>query len=110
MRMSAAKVAVETGPGVESVSFDAQEDWTKAYETLRKESGGRGYKARKKTEKKIRATATGRSLAETGRTKQFNFKALPVVHNAVTEVAAGEGITISEWMEKNLAQVLNLEI
>jgi len=110
MRTSAAKVAVETDPGDESISFDAQEDWTKAYETLRKETGGRGYKARKKTEKKIRATATGRSLAETGRTKQFNFKALPVVHSAVTEVAAVEGITISEWMERIIAQALNLEI
>ena len=110
MRMSAAKVAVETDPGAESISFDAQEDWTKAYETLRKETGGRGYKARKKTEKKIRATATGRSLAETGRTKQFNFKALPEVHRAVTEAAEMDGITISEWMEKTVAQVLNLEI
>jgi predicted HicB family RNase H-like nuclease len=110
MRMSAAKVAVETDPGAESISFDEQDDWTKAYQTLRKETGGRGYKARKKTEKKIRATATGRSLAETGRTKQFNFKALPEVHRAVTEAAEGEGITISEWMEKIISQALNLEI
>jgi len=110
MRTGAAKVAVETDPGAESISFDAQDNWTKAYETLRKESGGRGYKTRKKTEKKIRATATGRSLAETGRTKQFNFKALPEVHRAVTEAAEGEGITISEWMEKIISQALNLEI
>ena len=110
MRMNAAKAAAETDIDAEDVSYDAQEDWTKAYEKLRKQTGGKGYKARKKTEKKIRATATGRSLAETGRTKQFNFKALPVVHNAVADAAAGEGITISEWMEKTLIQFLNLEI
>jgi hypothetical protein len=102
--------AVEPDIGAENISFDAQDDWTKAYETLRQQTGGRGYKARKKTEKKIRATASGRSLAETGRTKQFNFKALDIVHKAVSEAAVGEGITISEWMEKTLIQVLNLEI
>ena len=110
MKTNAAAVAVETDIGAEDISYDSQDDWTKAYETLKQQGRGGGYKARRKTEKKIRATATGRSLAETGRTKQFNFKALPVVHNAVTEVAAGEEITISEWMEKTLAQVLNLEI
>ena len=110
MKMNAAKVAAEPDIDAEDISYDAQEDWTKAYETLKQRGRGGGYKARRKAEKKIRATATGRSLAETGRTEQFNFKALPVVHNAVTEVAAGEGITISEWMEKVLAQVLNLEI
>ena len=110
MRTSVARATVETDIGAEDVSFDAPDDWTKAYETLTKQRGGRGYKARKKTEKKIRATATGRSLAETGRTKQFNFKALPEVHRAVTEAAEMDGITISEWMEKTVAQVLNLEI
>ena len=108
--MNEARFAAEIDFGAENISFDAQDDWTKAYETLRRQTGGRGYKARKKTEKKIRATATGRSLAETGRTKQFNFKALPIVHEKVTEAAAGEGITVSEWMEKTLIQVLNLEI
>jgi hypothetical protein len=77
---------------------------------LDKEKGnGRGYKARKKAEKKIRATVSGGSLTETGRTKQFNFKALPQVHRAVMEAAAEEGITVSEWLEKLLLQHLGME-
>src|SRR6516164_1986440 len=100
--MIEARFAAETDSGADEVSFDSQDDWTKAYETLKRQTGGRGYKTRKKTEKKIRATASGRSLAETGRTKQFNFKALPFVHEKVAEAAAMEGITVSEWMEKTL--------
>jgi hypothetical protein len=98
--------------GAESLDFDGEDAWEKALAALRGPKGGgsRGYKARKKTEKKIRATATGLSLANMGRNKQFNFKALDVVHKAVSEAAADEGITISEWMEKTIIQVLNLDI
>jgi hypothetical protein len=109
--MNEARVAAETDIGAEdTIDIDDAAAWGKALETLRSKGGGRGYKARKKTEKKIRATATGLSLANMGRNKQFNFKALDVVHKAVSEAAAGEGITISEWMEKTLIQVLDLEI
>ena len=75
-----------------------------------KKGKGSGYKARKKAEKKIRATISGASLAETGRTKQFNVKVLPSVHRAAMDAAADEGITVSEWMEKLISQHLGLEV
>ena len=85
--------------------FSAQEDGGR-----KRKAGGGGYKTRKKAEKKVRSTVGGRSLAETGRTKQFNFKAHPVVHKAAMDAAADEGITVSEWMETLIAKALNLEI
>ena len=84
--------------------------WSKACDTWgAPKKTGRGRQTRKKVEKKIRGTITGGSLTETGRTKQFNIKSLPVVHQAVVEAAAQEGITMSEWMEKLLIQHLGLE-
>ena len=57
-------------------------------------------KARKAREKQIRATVDGRTLRVTGRTEQFNFKALPDLAKAAKAAAKEDGITIAEWMEE----------
>ena len=54
MKMNAAKVAAEPDIDAEDISYDAQEDWTKAYETLKQRGRVGGYKARRKAEKKIK--------------------------------------------------------
>jgi hypothetical protein len=94
----------------DSIDLDDPHSWEKARAVLRAKKIGSGPKTRQKREKKIRATVDGRSLAVSGRVKQFNFKALEQVHTAVSEAAAFEGITIAEWMEKTLIQVLNIDI
>lgn len=93
---------------VDSTDHEDPYAWSKAMNNWASPRKGRGRESRKKAEKRVRGTINGGSLTETGRTKQFNFKALPVVHQAVTDAAALEGITMSEWMEKLLIQHLGL--
>jgi hypothetical protein len=61
-------------------------------------------KARQSRQKRIakaidRSATDGRSLRSTGRTAQFNFKALPELKPAAQRAAERAGMTLAEWME-----------
>jgi predicted HicB family RNase H-like nuclease len=61
-------------------------------------------KARQTRQKRIaqavdQSARDGRSLRRTGRTAQFNFKALPELKPAAQEAAERAGLTLAEWME-----------
>ena len=45
------------------------------------------------------ARGDGRSLRATGRTAQFNFKAMPDLKPAAQKAATEVGLTLAEWME-----------
>src|SRR5262245_8271150 len=62
-------------------------------------------KARQSRQKRIakavdRSAMDGRSLRCTGRTAQFNFKALPELKPAAQKAAGKAGLTLAEWMEE----------
>ena len=60
---------------------------------------GSSPKARKQRAQKLRRTVDGRSLRATGRTKQFNFSCRPEIHQAASELAGREGVSLAEFME-----------
>ena len=66
----------------------------------------KGRKARHKT---VSDSADGRSLRETGRTEQFNFKATPGLHKRAKEAAAHKGVRLAEWMERVINAALDAE-
>jgi len=75
-------------------------------------------RARQSRQKRIakavdRSATDGRSLRSTGRTAQFNFKALPELKPAALKAAqkAAEkaGLTLAEWMEEAVTAKLREE-
>jgi len=71
-------------------------------------------KARQSRQKRIakavdRSAKDGRSLRSTGRTAQFNFKALPELKPAAQKAAAKAGLTLAEWMEEAVTSKLREE-
>lgn len=56
-------------------------------------------KARKSRHKTVSNATDGRSLRASGRTAQFNFKALPELKPAAQQAAREAGLTLAEWME-----------
>lgn len=61
-------------------------------------------KARRRQAERLKATVDGRSLRETGRTSQFNFKCKPEIKTAAQEMADERGLTIAEFMESLIEQ------
>jgi predicted HicB family RNase H-like nuclease len=71
-------------------------------------------KARQRRQKRIakavdRSATDGRSLRSTGRTAQFNFKALPELKPAALRAAEKSGLTLAEWMEEAVTAKLRAE-
>src|SRR5262245_7211772 len=71
-------------------------------------------KARQSRQKRIakavdRSAKDGRSLRSTGRTAQFNFKALPELKPAAQKAAEKAGLTLAEWMEEAVTAKLREE-
>jgi predicted HicB family RNase H-like nuclease len=56
-----------------------------------------------------RSARDGRSLRSTGRTAQFNFKALPELKLAALKAAEKAGLTLAEWMEEAVTAKLREE-
>lgn len=56
-------------------------------------------KARKARQKKVKSAVDGRTLRETGRTKQFNFKCREEVKEMADQMARARDITTAEFME-----------
>jgi|SoiMethySBSTD1v2_1073268.scaffolds.fasta_scaffold1123719_2 predicted HicB family RNase H-like nuclease len=56
-----------------------------------------------------RSARDGRSLRSTGRTAQFNFKALPELKPAALKAAEKAGLTLAEWMEEAVTAKLRQE-
>ncbi len=84
---------------------DTSEDVSVSLQALRKQTtssrGAVGLETRKKNEhaaKKKRID--GRSLRATGRTQQMNIKAKPDIKELVYDLAASEGVAMSEIVEK----------
>ena len=86
--------------------FEDPDAMARAREQLRAKGFRPGPKERKQKEKKIRAAVDGRSLRVTGRTEQFNFKAREGLKERVAQAAAGEGLSIAEWMERAIEAAL----
>src|SRR5262245_43216735 len=64
----------------------------------------------KRTAQAVDRSATdGRSLRSTGRTAQFNFKALPELKPAALKAAQKSGLTLAEWMEEAVTAKLKAE-
>jgi len=55
---------------------------------------------RKQREKKARSLVDGRTLKAKGRTEQLNIKVRPDIKQALAALAKGEGITITDWLER----------
>src|SRR5215510_6706878 len=71
-------------------------------------------RARQSRQKRIakavdRSATDGRSLRSTGRTAQFNFKALPGLKPAALKAAQKSGLTLAEWMEEAVSAKLRQE-
>jgi len=71
-------------------------------------------RARQSRQKRIakavdRSATDGRSLRSTGRTAQFNFKALPGLKPAALKAAQKSGLTLAEWMEEAVTAKLRQE-
>jgi len=84
---------------------DADDDWdmeaARAKLRPKVDQSKRGRQSRqRKIARSVSASARdGRSLRTTGRTSQFNFKALPGLKPAAQKAAAAAGLTLAEWME-----------
>jgi hypothetical protein len=63
-------------------------------------------KSRRGREKKVRSAVDGRTLKATGRTEQFNFKCTPDIKRGVVEAADEEGISMAEWLNRGIAELL----
>ena len=90
------------------------DDWDieKAREKLRPKAPGAPPKhdnskaARKKRQQKLADAVDGRSLRASGRTEQFNFKALPGLKARAQKAAAAEGKHLAIWMEETVEAAL----
>jgi hypothetical protein len=58
--------------------------------------------ARKARRQKLNKSVDGRSLRQTGRVEQFNFRCTPGLHQKATEIAAAAGMSLAEWMENTV--------
>lgn len=61
---------------------------------------GRQGRQRKIAQAVTPSARDGRSLRSTGRTAQFNFKALEGLKPAAQKAATAAGLTLAEWMER----------
>lgn len=91
-------------------SDDEEWDMQAARERLKPKLDG-SKKGRQSRQRKISQAVNpiakdGRSLRASGRTAQFNFKALPGLREAAQKAAEREGITLAEWMENAVKAAL----
>jgi hypothetical protein len=68
-----------------------------------------GRKSRKAKMKTLDGAVDKRSLRETGRTAQFNFKAVPSLKDRAQKAAALRGLKLAEWMEEAIQARLEAE-
>lgn len=70
---------------------------------------GRQNRQRKIAQSVSPSARDGRSLRSTGRTSQFNFKALPALKPAAQDAATASGLTLAEWMENAVNAALEAQ-
>ena len=66
-------------------------------------------KTRKSKLKNLDGTADRRSLRESGRVAQFNFKSTPGLKERAQKAAALRGLKLAEWMEEAVLAKLETE-
>lgn len=92
----------------EDVALDAQNAMRAAMRGLNSKFG-KGQRAQRKTrEKEMRSVVDGRTLRAKGRTEQLNVKVKPDIKMALAAQVESEGVTIADWIERNLEVLLRM--